>query len=272
MKKDKKEIRNLLLGKAVVDEEGRLVTPEAGTIRVPNGIADGAGAVRFLGVSGKTQYYETDLSEEEIMARAREHMRNSGRGVFLRQHPDAAACLIRYVLTRPALLVFRWVEGQGVLTAWTGRGIMSWASRLRAIRAFERSMGDVIRYSTAPPPEEEPEAKKNSRRKRRKASPEEAQTPPPGREEAPADDYGNDYNDDYADDYADDYGGEYAENYGEGYSEEYSEETGEGYSGEYGAETGEGYDGESDAAYAEGCDERYNEEYDRRTDEEDRRE
>ena len=251
MKKDKKEIRNLLLGKAVVDEEGRLVTPEAGTIRVPNGIADGAGAVRFLGVSGKTQYYETDLSEEEIMARAREHMRNSGRGVFLRQHPDAAACLIRYVLTRPALLVFRWVEGQGVLTAWTGRGIMSWASRLRAIRAFERSMGDVIRYSTAPPPEEEPEAKKNGRRKRRKASPEEAQTPPPGREEAPADDYGGGY--------ADDYGGEYAENYADDYSEE------------YGAETGEGYNGESDAAYAEGYDERYNEEYDR-TDEEDRRE
>ena len=255
MKKDKKEIRNLLLGKAVVDEEGRLVTPEAGTIRVPNGIADGAGAVRFLGVSGKTQYYETDLSEEEIMARAREHMRNSGRGVFLRQHPDAAACLIRYVLTRPALLVFRWVEGQGVLTAWTGRGIMSWASRLRAIRAFERSMGDVIRYSTAPPPEEEPEAKKNGRRKRKKASPEEAQTPPPGREEAPTDDYGNDYNDDYADDY----GVEYAENYADDYSEEYSDET------------GEGYEGESDAAYAEGCDERYNEEYDR-TDEEDRRE
>ena len=251
MKKDKKEIRNLLLGKAVVDEEGRLVTPEAGTIRVPNGIADGAGAVRFLGVSGKTQYYETDLSEEEIMARAREHMRNSGRGVFLRQHPDAAACLIRYVLTRPALLVFRWVEGQGVLTAWTGRGIMSWASRLRALRAFERSMGDVIRYSTAPPPEEEPEAKKNGRRKRRKASPEEAQTPPPGREEAPADDYGGGY--------ADDYGGEYAENYADDYSEE------------YGAETGEGYNGESDAAYAEGYDERYNEEYDR-TDEEDRRE
>ena len=255
MKKNKKEIRNLLLGKAVVDEEGRLVTPEAGTIRVPNGIADGAGAVRFLGVSGKTQYYETDLSEEEIMARAREHMRNSGRGVFLRQHPDAAACLIRYVLTRPALLVFRWVEGQGVLTAWTGRGIMSWASRLRAIRAFERSMGDVIRYSPAPPPEEEPEAKKNGRRKRKKASPEEAQTPPPGREEAPTDDYGNDYNDDYADDY----GGEYAENYADDYSEEYSDET------------GEGYDGESDAAYAEGYDERYNEEYDR-TDEEDRRE
>ena len=242
MKKDKKEIRNLLLGKAVVDEEGRLVTPEAGTFRVPNGIADGAGAVRFLGVSGKTQYYETDLSEEEIMARAREHMRNSGRGVYLRQHPDAAACLIRYVLTRPALLVFRWVDGQGVLTAWTGRGIMSWASRLRAIRAFERTMGDVIRYSTAPPPEEEPEEKKR-RRKREKAAPEETQTPRAGRDEDAEADYGEGYAGGYDEDYAEDY----AEDYGEDYAE--------------------GYNGEYDAQY----DERYSEEYDRRTEEEDRR-
>ncbi len=242
MKKDKKEIRNLLLGKAVVDEEGRLVTPEAGTFRVPNGIADGAGAVRFLGVSGKTQYYETDLSEEEIMARAREHMRNSGRGVYLRQHPDAAACLIRYVLTRPALLVFRWVDGQGVLTAWTGRGIMSWASRLRAIRAFERTMGDVIRYSTAPPPEEEPEEKK-SHRKRKKAAPEETQTPQTSWDEDAEADYGEDY------------GEEYGEDYGGGSD----------------ADAAEGYNGEYDAQYDENYDERYPEEYDRRTEEEDRR-
>ena len=250
MKKDKKEIRNLLLGKAVVDEEGRLVTPEAGTFRVPNGIADGAGAVRFLGVSGKTQYYETDLSEEEIMARAREHMRNSGRGVYLRQHPDAAACLIRYVLTRPALLVFRWVDGQGVLTAWTGRGIMSWASRLRAIRAFERTMGDVIRYSTAPPPEEEPEEKK-SRRKRKKAAPEETQTPQAGRDEDAEADYG--------------------EGYAGGYDEDYAEDYGEDYGGGSDADAAEGYNGEYDAQYDENYDERYSEEYDRRTEEEDRR-
>ena len=228
MKKDKKEIRNLLLGKAVVDEEGRLVTPEAGTFRVPNGIADGAGAVRFLGVSGKTQCYETDLSEEELAARAAECMRSIGRGVYLRQHPDAAACLIRYVLTRPALLVFRRVEGLGVLTAWTGRGIMSWASRLRAIRAFERTMGDAIRYSAAPPPEEEPEEKKR-RRKRKKTPPEEAFPPEEALEEygeAPV----------YEDDgYAGEYGGEY-DNGGE-YGEEY--DGADGYGGPTQEEDGE---------------------------------
>ena len=214
MRKDKKEIRNLLLGKAVADEKGRLVTPETGTFRIPNGVVAGAGAVRFLGVSGKTQCYESDLGEEELMDRAAECMRGIGRGVYLRQRPEAAACLIRYVLTRPALLVFRWVEDRGVLTAWTGRGVMSWASRMRAIRAFERAMGDAIRFSAAPPPEEEPEEKKR-RRKRKKAPPEEA------REE-----YGEAPK--YADDeYADEYDEEYADGYGEDLSEDYDEEYGE---------------------------------------------
>ena len=223
MRKDKKEIRRLLLGKAVVDEEGRLVTPEAGTFRVPNGIADGAGSVRFLGVGGKTQCYETDLGEEEVMTRAEESMRSIGRGVYLRQHPDAAACLIRYVLTKPALLVFRWVEGRGVLTAWTGRGIMSWASRMRAIRAFEREMGDVIRFSEAPPPEEAPEKKR--RRKGRKTPPEEA-APPEETEEA----YGEVpvYTDD---EYADEYDEEYNEEYDEDYDQEHDEDYDEAYDG-----------------------------------------
>ena len=223
MRKDKKEIRNLLLGKAVVDEEGRLVTPEAGTFRVPNGIADGAGAVRFLGVGGKTQCYETDLGEEEIMDRAEECMRSIGRGVYLRQHPDAAACLIRYVLTKPALLVFRWVEGRGVLTAWTGRGIMSWASRMRAIRAFEREMGDAIRFSEAPPPEEEPEKKR--RRKGKKTPPEEAREEygeaPEYVDDGYTDEYGSDY-DEYSGDYDEEYDG--ADEYGGSAQEEDGEE------------------------------------------------
>ena len=236
MRKDKKEIRNLLLGKAVVDEEGRLVTPEAGTFRVPNGIADGAGAVRFLGVSGKTQCYESDLGEEELMARAVECMRSIGRGVHLRQHPDAAACLIRYVLTRPVLLVFRLAEGRGVLTAWTGRGIMSWASRMRSIRAFERTMGDAIRFSAAPPPEEEPEEKKR-RRKRKKKPPEKARE-----EYGEAPEYADgEYADDY-DEYPDEYADEYPDEYPDGYADENDDDY-DGDTGEYADDYGEEYDG-----------------------------
>lgn len=212
----------------------RLVTPEAGTIRVPNGITDGAGAVRFLGISGKTQCYETDLSEEELTGRAVECMRSIGRGVYLRQHPEAAACLIRYVITRPALLVFRWVEGRGILTAWTGRGLMSWASRRRAIHAFERTMGDAIRFSTAPPPEEEPEKKR--RRKGKKNRPKEAAPPEEAREASEA---APEYTDD---EYADEYGGESGE------APEYTDDEYEGEYGEYADEYDRGYDEEYDSA------------------------
>ena len=93
MKKEKKELRDLLLGKAVLDDDGKLITPASGVFRVPQGITNGAGAVRFLGISGKKRLYETDLDEEELMEEARKCIANIGRGVRLRQQPDAASAV-----------------------------------------------------------------------------------------------------------------------------------------------------------------------------------
>ena len=242
MRKDKKEIRDLLLGRTVMDEEGCLVVPDAGTIRVSSGILDGTGAARFLGVSGKSRGYESDLEGEELMTLAGECMRNIGRAVHLRRHPEAEACLLRYLLTRPALLVFRLVEGRGILTVWTGRGIMSWVSRLRAVRAFERHMSEAIRLSPEPPPEE-PEEKKR-RRKRKKAQPEEARA-----EYGEAPEYGGGHAEGYDAEYAEDYGSEYDGEYAEEYTDEYNggydgNEEEFGYAEEYG-ETAQGEERES---------------------------
>ena len=188
MKKEKKEIRSLLLGKAVLDDEGKLITPEAGTIRLPQGIADGAAAVRFLGITGKKRLYDSDLSEEELMAEVLLCMRNIGRGVRLRQQPDAAACLLRYVLTRPAILTFRCVEGHGLLTAWTGRGLTGWISQLRAIRAFERPLSEILRLSSAAMPEEE---KENRRGRKKPDSRQETPETQPEEWQSDAEDYGD---------------------------------------------------------------------------------
>ena len=230
MKKEQKEIKRLLLGRMVLDEAGRLVTPEAGTIRIPTGIADGAGAVRFLGVSGRVRCYESDLSEEELMEHVKGCMANLGRGVRLRQRPEAFACLIRYVLTKPVILSIRCVEGRGILTAWTGRGLTCRLSQNRAIRAFEHPLADLLRISAEPPPEDETEEK--GRRQRKKS-------PPKKRSKGPVNEDG--YGDEYSDGYSDGYAEEYAEEYNEGYDEEYAEEDNEEYGAkndEYG-ETGE---------------------------------
>lgn len=238
MRKEKKELRDLLLGKAVLDEDGKLVTPGSGVFRVPQGITNGAGAVRFLGISGKKRLYETTLGEEALMEEARACMSSIGRGVRLRQQPDAAACLIRYVLTVPVLLTFQYVDDRGLLTAWSGRSATGRISRWRAIHAFEGPMADYLRLSMEALPEE-PKEKKG--RKKRGKAPEEA--------EAAAAPEMEDYGDDeaYYDD-TEDYGG------GEYYGTEYEDGAEYDDAAEY--DDPEGYDGEAyyDDDYDAGAD------------------
>ena len=217
MKKDKKEIRDLLLGKAVQDDDGKLVTPESGTFRLPMGIVDGASTVRFLGIRENRRFYKSELSEKELMAEAEKCMRDIGRGVHLRQQPDAVACLIRYVLTRPVILVFRIEDDCGILSAWAGRSLMGRISRLRAIHAFEKPLADVLRITEvgpATPPEE-----KKTRKGRRAAKAEEAEEEAPAPEEQAGE---QQYDEQYDEEYDEEYDEQYDEEYGEQYDGEYS--------------------------------------------------
>ncbi len=165
------------------------------------------------------------------MEEAEACMQSIGRGVRLRQQPDAAACLIRYVLTMPTLLTFRWVEGRGLLTAWAGRGLTGRISRWRAIRAFEGPMAETLRLSLEEPPEEQKEKK---RRRKRGEAPETEKAGSPS-EPADAEGYGDEYSGGEA--YGEEYYGE--ETYGEreygeeAYDEEHYDEETYGQ-GEYG--------------------------------------
>ena len=199
MKKDQKEIRDLLLGKAVLDDDGKLVTPESGTFRLPLGIVDGASTVRFLGIRENKRFYKSELSEKDLMAEAEKTMRDIGRGVHLRQQPDAVACLIRYVLTRPVILVFRIEDGCGILSAWAGRSLTGRISRLRAIHAFEKPLADILRITEvgpAAPPEE-----KRSRKSRLSARQEEAEEAPAPEEQAGDEQYDEEYDEQYDEEY-----------------------------------------------------------------------
>ena len=154
MKKEKKEIRDVLMGRTVLDEDGNLTTLEPGTFRVPQGVVDGAGGVFLFGIARKTCLYETDFSEGDTLAWADWCMASLGRTVRLRTQPEAAACRIRYVLTRPAVLTFRFMEGRPVLTAWAGRGLTARISLRRALRAFQRQLPEGIRPSSEQAPRE----------------------------------------------------------------------------------------------------------------------
>lgn len=169
MTDEKKEIRTILLGKTVPDGNGKLTSVARGELRLPIGVGDGAGAVRFFGVARRACLYETALGKEQATAAAEKAMREIGRGLSLRRQPECAACLIRYVITRPVLLTFRYVGDSPVLTAWTGRGLTGWISLRRALNAFRRAAPDTLLPSEAEPPRE-PEEEKKAKTRRAKRS------------------------------------------------------------------------------------------------------
>ena len=141
----KAEIKRVLLGRAVLADDGRLIAIPAGTfMKTPIGIGDGASAVGIFGMSHRIRRYETKDGRTRITEAAKKSMQNIGRGLILNEQPEATACLIRYVLTRPAVLVFTWEDGTPMLTAWTGRGLTGWISLRRAIKAFEKGLPDSM--------------------------------------------------------------------------------------------------------------------------------
>lgn len=160
----KEEIRRALLGKTVIAGDGRLaVIPDGDYTHIPLGVGDGAGAVRFFGMMQRTRRYKTKDSSVRVMKAAAESMKHIGRALALQEQPQTIACLIRYVLTRPAVLSFAYENGVPVLTAWTGRGLTGWLSIRRAIRAFERRLPDSMEPEEIRKPVEKKENKKKDK-------------------------------------------------------------------------------------------------------------
>lgn len=170
MKNPKKaEIRRVLMGRAIVGEDGMLYPIPAGTImRTPVGVGDGALSARLLGVTRRIRRYETKDGAARVRETAKKSMQHIGRGLALSEQPEAFACLIRYVLTRPVVLTFAIEDGVPVLTAWTGRGLMSRLALRRAIKAFERGLPDTMTASEGKSAEED-RAEKNAEKERKKA-------------------------------------------------------------------------------------------------------
>ena len=173
MKDEKKaEIKRVLLGRTVLGEDGRLVALPAGTfLRTPIGVGDGADAVLLFGITRRIRHYASKDGKARIIEAAKKSMQNIGRGLYLLEQPEATACLIRYILTRPAVLVFTWEDGMPTLTAWTGRGLTGWLSLRRAIKTFEEGLPDSIAAAEVKPSEVEKESRKANKeeKKRQKA-------------------------------------------------------------------------------------------------------
>ena len=163
------EIKRVLMGRAILADDGRLIAVPAGTfMKTPIGIGDGATAVRFLGMSRRIRRYETKDGRARVNATVTKAMQNIGRGLILNEQPEATACLIRYILTRPAVLVFTWEDGTPTLTAWTGRGLTGCISLRRAIKAFEKGLPDTMTANEIKVSEEEKKTRKEQKEEKKR--------------------------------------------------------------------------------------------------------
>ena len=90
-----------------------------------------------------------------------------GRGLILREQPEAAACLIRYILTRPVVLAFRYIDNVPVLTARTGRGLTGWISIRRAIKAFNEELPEGVKASDKAAPKNSGDTEKEKKKKKK---------------------------------------------------------------------------------------------------------
>ena len=180
MKKEaRQEIRRALLGRTEPAEDGRLVVLEKGQVsNLVYGVSDGAGAVRILGVRKKAKRLTVSCPEARAREIAYKLMGEIGRVLYLNELPKAPACLIRYVITRPAVLIFDYEDGVPILSAWSGRGLTGWISNRRALSAFIRRMpGKLMSVSEQEVPKDkdverekaEKQAKKEAKKARKAA-------------------------------------------------------------------------------------------------------
>lgn len=166
----KEEIRQVLLGRVEPTADGELTPLPKGQWMLPVGIVDGAASVRFLGVTRRVRRYETKRGKVWALSVAGKAMENLGRGLALREQPEAVACLIRYVLTRPVALTFAYEDGAPTLTAWTGRGLGAWLAVRRAVKAFERGLPDDMAPVEVTPEKSDGEKKPDKKGKKAKGT------------------------------------------------------------------------------------------------------
>ena len=166
-KEEKKEIKNVLLGRTMLADDGRIISLESG-LHLSAGIGDGAGSVRFFGVANRSRCFDTSFSKDKTLELARKDMFEIGRGLILRTQPEAAACLIRFIFGRPTVLAFRYIDETPVLTVWSGRSIMGLLSIRRAIKVFISELPEGLTLSEAAAPQDAGSFKKDKKKKDKK--------------------------------------------------------------------------------------------------------
>ena len=136
-----KEIRRILLGQLTRTEDGRLAAAQSGQRMRFQGLVNGWGAVRFLGVTHRERKYQ--LADKASAKEARNILTQMGQAVELKETPKASACLCRFFMMAPVLVTVETAGTQLQVTSYTGRDALAPLLCRRALDGFEKGLPET---------------------------------------------------------------------------------------------------------------------------------
>lgn len=136
-----REIKKILMGRSMRNEEGWLVALPEDARMVFNGVVSGAGAVHFRGLAVRSKVLQVPQDGEQAFQAALGAIETMGVPVDLEYQPDALCCLRRYFFGKPVLLMAVY-GGYGQVTAWayTGKRLLAGMACGRTLREFTKKI------------------------------------------------------------------------------------------------------------------------------------
>ena len=157
-----KEIRRILLGQLTWTEDGRLAAAQSGQRMRFQGLVNGWGAVRFLGVTHRERKYQ--LADKASAKEARNILTQMGQAVELKETPKASACLCRFFMMAPVLVTVETAGTQLQVTAFTGRDPLSPMLCRRALDGFEKGLPETAVLVMEEKPKQTPRRTKSGKK------------------------------------------------------------------------------------------------------------
>ena len=115
----KTELRKLLTGRTIRDEDGWLIAIPEGNYLIYHGVTDRTG---YRKIKFKEKRIQIDADSEEVFRKVLKAMQDLGILVNMKTKPNALCALCRFFLTKTVILCVV-PEGEGVflVQAFTGR-------------------------------------------------------------------------------------------------------------------------------------------------------
>ncbi|MDO4732964.1 MAG: hypothetical protein Q4B50_05560 [Bacillota bacterium] len=159
-----KEIRKILTGRVILQEEGWLIALPEGNPMVFHGLPDGWSSARFRKIIYREEHLQLDTSFEDAFQIVLRRLQDMGRLVYLDTIPEAISCMRRY-FTSKSLLISAVPEGGGriCVRAYTGRSLFGGLSCRRGLRDFRHNLPLIEIVDSA----KKEEKKKRSREKKK---------------------------------------------------------------------------------------------------------